>query len=124
VLLSKRKVQGNGTGEFGGPGGALLPGETMTDAVLRELAEECGPGVMVKNLHMLWSINYRNSRNATHWVGIGFAADYVGGEIIRLEPDKHAPWNWHLLEHLPTPLYWPTARYIDASLSGQKFFEW
>jgi len=123
VLLSQRKTDDNGTGEFGGPGGALEPGEGMKAAILRELAEECGRGVAVENLRAICTINFRNGKSSAHWVGVGFAADYLDGAIENKEPDKHTDWEWYPLDKLPKPLYWPVARYLEAYVSGRNFFE-
>jgi 8-oxo-dGTP diphosphatase len=123
VLLSQRKTERNGTGEFGGPGGALEPGEAMEASILRELSEECGPTVAISNLRQICTINYRNDKSPTHWVGIGFAADYIDGAIKNSEPDKHTAWGWYPINKLPAPLYWPIARYIEAYTSGKNFFE-
>lgn len=109
VLLAQRKRPDNGLGEFGGPGGALDPGEGLMESILRELSEECGRDVKVKNLRMTCAINYRNGQSSTHWVGIGFCADYAGGEIRLMEPEKHETWKWHPLGNLPSPMYWPIA---------------
>jgi len=72
---------------------------------------------------MVCAINYRNDQSLTHWVGIGFCAEYVGGEIKLMEPDKHAARQWHSLDDLPSPMYWPIARYIEAYKTGQNLFE-
>ena len=123
VLLAQRKRADNGRGEYGGPGGTLEPGEGLENSILRELAEECGPDVSVKNLRMICAINYRSGQTPTHWVGIGFCGDYAGGEIRLMEPDIHGAWGWHSLEDLPNPMYWPIARYIEAYKTGQNLFE-
>jgi ADP-ribose pyrophosphatase YjhB (NUDIX family) len=91
VLLARRKLANNGLGEFGGPGGALKPGESFGESIRRELLEECGPHIEVNNLRMVCAINYRNGQSPTHWVGIGFAAEYVKGEIALKEPNKMKP---------------------------------
>ena len=123
VLLARRKLNANGLGEFGGPGGALLPGESFEESIRRELAEECGPDVEITNLRMVCAINYRNGKSSTHWVGIGFVADYARGEIKLMEPDKHDPWQWYDLKKLPEPMYWPAARYIEAYRTNTLLFE-
>lgn len=123
VLMSQRKVDHNGLGEYGGPGGALRPGESLTDSILRELAEECGPDVVVDKLRMVCAINYRNGQSPIHWVGIGFCAEYVSGDIKTMEPEKHVGWEWYTLNDLPSPLYWPMARYIEAYQTGGMLYE-
>jgi 8-oxo-dGTP diphosphatase len=123
VLLSPRKLPNNGLGEYGGPGGSLEPGESFEECVRRELAEECGSDVRITNLRMLCAINYRGGQSQTHWVGVGFAADYVSGDIVLTEPDKHGSWEWYDSDNLPTPLYWPITKYLESYRTGERFFE-
>lgn len=123
VLLARRKLSGNGLGEFGGPGGALMPGESLDESIRRELLEECGPDIEIANLRMVCAINYRNGQGSTHWVGIGFAADYIKGEVQLMEPEKHEVWEWHDLNSMPEPMYWPLAKYIEAYQTGTTLFE-
>jgi hypothetical protein len=56
-------------------------------------------------------------------VGIGFAAEYVKGEVALKEPNKNEAWEWHDLYNLPDPLYWPMAKYIEAYKTGTMLFE-
>ena len=123
VLLSQRKSNDNGFGEYGGPGGALQPGESLKASILRELIEECGADIKLDSLRTVCTISYRNDQSTTHWIGVGFCAEYVSGNISNSEPDKHTGWAWYDLASLPNPLYWPMAKYIEAYKTGVNLFE-
>ena len=121
VLLHRRKGE-NGRGEWGGPGGELMYLETFDEAIMRELTEECGIGIEIADLKMICAINFRGKRDA-HWVGIGYTAKLVSGEPKLMEPDKQEAWQWFSLDELPSPLFTPTANYIEAFSTGKIVFE-
>jgi len=69
ILLGKRKGA-HGAGEYAGFGGHLEGLETFEDGLLRELAEEGGPDIKVKNLRFLSVTNLRKYA-PKHYVDIG-----------------------------------------------------
>lgn len=58
-----------------------------------------------------------------HFVDISFAADWVSGEPENTEPEKMTEWQWFPLDNLPSPLFPPVARYLEAMAAGQNFLD-
>ena len=121
ILLGKRKGS-HGEGEYGGPGGHLEYGETCAETALRELSEECGDDIKVKNLRMLCVTDILKYL-PKHYVDIGFVADWVSGEPQIMEPDRVESWGWYDLDDLPSPLFGAEDNYIEALKSGQAYFQ-
>jgi 8-oxo-dGTP diphosphatase len=109
-----------GKGQHGSIGGHLEYGETAEQAVLRELAEECG--IKVKNLRFLCVADFL-THAPKHYVDIGFVADWESGEPQVLEPDKCEGWEWRDLDdNLPENHFPPMAGYIEAYKTGKRYF--
>ena len=121
ILLGKRK-SALGLGEYGGPGGHLELLETFEECILRELAEEAGPHIKVKNVRFLCLTNMRKYA-PKHYVDIGMAADWMSGEPRVEEPNKLESWEWYDIEHLPSPLFGVEPNYIEAYKTGKAYFE-
>ena len=122
VLLGRRMVAGNGEGDYAAVGGEMEFGESVEAAILRELAEECGDEVQVRDLKQISVINWRNP-GGDQWIGLGSVAWLAAGEPRRTEPHKMGEWGWYDLENLPKPLYVPTAWTIEAYLTGKVWFD-
>lgn len=118
VLWGKRKgALGNGL--WGGVGGHLEHGETAEQAILRELAEECG--MTVKNLRMLCVSDFL-THFPRHYLDIGFVAEWESGEAKIMEPDKLERWEWRDLDDLPDHVFAPMRGYIEAYKTGKNYF--
>jgi 8-oxo-dGTP diphosphatase len=118
VLLGKRKGS-IGAGEYGLVGGHVEYGETLEQAVLRELSEECG--IEVQNVRMLCVSDLLNYP-PKHYVDIGFVADWKAGEPKVLEPDKREGWEWVDLGSIPENVFGTTREYIEAYRGGKTYF--
>ena len=121
VLLHKRKGA-HGAGEYASPGGHLELGETIEECVLREIKEEAGPSLKVKNIKFLSFINLRKYM-PKHCAHIQMSAEWVSGEPRVMEPDKNDDWAWYKLDNLPTPLFGTTNQALEAYKTGKNFFE-
>jgi ADP-ribose pyrophosphatase YjhB (NUDIX family) len=81
VLLVKRENE-PGRGKWSIPGGLINLGETMKNAVKREVEEEAGLRVDVEVLDVFDAIIYDDkSRVRFHYVIVSFMAKLLGGEI-------------------------------------------
>lgn len=92
-FLAKRGVKAQnepGTWEF--PGGAIELGETMAQAIKREIKEEFG--VTVKPLKPMLPIDHLIPREKQHWIAIPYLAILKSGKPKILEPEKCMEIGW------------------------------
>ena len=118
VLLGKR-LGSHGTNEYGGPGGHLEYGETIEQAALREIAEECG--IKVKNLRML-CVSDLLTYFPKHYVDVGFVANWESGEPKVLEPHKLESWKWYDMDNMPSRLFGCMTAYVESYKTGKSYF--
>ncbi len=95
--------------------GFVEPGETLEEAVVREVQEEAG--ISVKNIRYFGSQPWP----FPHSLMIGFTAEYAGGEIV-LDDDEIMDARWFTADRLPDlPGSISIARrLIDSFLARQK----
>lgn len=120
-MLHQRK-SALGTNYWGSGGGHLELGESLQEAALRELSEEAGLEVRVENVRFLCIYNF-TAMNPKHYVDVGFIADWVSGEPTNNSPRETTDWKWFDLEDLPSPLFPPLSKYLEALKTGQCFFD-
>lgn len=120
ILLAKRKGA-LGTGEYGGPGGKMESQETFEETILRELAEEAGSDIKIKNIKFLCLTNLRKYA-PEHYVDIGMVAEWVSGEPIQTEPHKLGKWSWYDIDDLPSPIFACEPNYVEAYKTGRVYF--
>ncbi len=82
VLLIQRGKE-PGRGRWGLPGGAIELGETLRDAAVREVREECGIeialGKVIDAVDILWRDDA--GRAQYHYVVVDLIAQYVSGDV-------------------------------------------
>lgn len=104
LFLSKRSK--NATNEHGCwevPGGKVDFGETLQDAVKREIKEEYG--VDIELVEQFPAANHLIKAEKQHWVPTTFLAKIKSGQKPKiLEPKKCDAINWFNLDKLPKPL--------------------
>ena len=120
ILLGKRKAA-HGMGEYAGFGGHLEGLESFEEGLLRELGEEGGTEIKVRNLRFLCVTNLRKYA-PKHYVDIGMVAEWVSGEPQVMEPDKIESWEWHDINDLPEPLFGVIGNYVAAYKTGKTYF--
>lgn len=117
LFLSKRSK--NATNERGCwevPGGKVNFGETLQDAVKREIKEEYG--VDIELIEQFPAANHLIPSEKQHWVPTTFLAKIKKGQKPKiLEPDKCDAIGWFALNTLPHPLSIITQ--IDLKVLGQ-----
>jgi 8-oxo-dGTP diphosphatase len=123
VALHQRKGRhGLGKGYWGSGGGHLELGESLEAGALRELAEEAGKQVIVRNVKFLGVMNF-TQMPPSHFVDVSFVAEWVSGEPTNNAPDETGDWQWFDIEKMPSPLFPPLEKYLIALKTGQIFFD-
>lgn len=103
VFLAKRgpKAQNErGLWEF--PGGAVEFGETLHNALIREIREEYGITIAVGDL--LTVTDHILPAEKQHWVSPSFICRIAQGEPTICEPEKCAAIGWFALDAIPSDL--------------------
>jgi 8-oxo-dGTP diphosphatase len=121
ILLGKRKGS-HGEGEYAAPGGHLEIGETIKECVRRELDEEVGPQLKIRDLRFSCFTNLRRYE-PKHYADIGMVAIWDAGVPKVMEPHKIESWDWYPMDDPPMPLFGADELYIEAYRTGQTFFE-
>ena len=112
VLLIKRSADAKSEpGTWARPGGAVELGETVEEALSREMIEEVG--LEIKNPKIL-DVTTQTPPGA-NWVALGYIATAVGDPLkaTNKEPHKHDDLQWFSLDNLPSPL----AAFVQKALS-------
>ncbi len=124
VLLGKRHQDPekassllNGAGTWTMPGGKLHFGETFEEGAKREVMEETG---LKLNQVNIICIN-QDMVETAHFITIGLFSDDIEGEPQVLEPDEITEWHWFDLNHLPAPIYFPSAKVLE-NYKQEKFY--
>jgi mutator protein MutT len=93
IFLSQRGPEAkNEPGKWIGPGGAIEFGETLSQALVREMEEEYG--FTVESVELLGVYDHILPENDQHWVSPTFICKVVSGEPQNLEPNKCSAIGW------------------------------
>ncbi|MCR4329241.1 MAG: NUDIX domain-containing protein [Candidatus Roizmanbacteria bacterium] len=85
------------------PGGKVEFGETLQQAIKREIQEEYG--VAIELIQQFPAANHLIPNEKQHWVPTTFLAQFKNSQKPKiLEPDKCDGIGWFPLNKLPTPL--------------------
>lgn len=104
ALLGLRKSS-HGAGEWCFPGGHLEFGETIFQTAERETEEETGLKVGKMELISVADEMRYIKTDDKHYLNIGVKADYQGGDLKIMEPDKCEEWRWFDLNRLPKNIF-------------------
>ena len=103
VLLMKRGPKAkNEVGSWIIPGGTVEFGETLRQAIAREVKEELGIDIEIDG--QLPAYNHILPEEKQHWVTNVFPAHIAHGIPEIKEPGKCDEIGWFALDALPTPL--------------------
>ena len=107
TLLARRAINSkNEIGVWNKVGGAIEFGETIVEALKREVLEEIG--IEIGDIEFLSYTDHILKDENQHWVGMNFMARIKSGEPKILEPDKNDDLRWFKFEEIPTNLAMPT----------------
>ncbi len=103
VFLAKRGPKAKnerGTWEF--PGGGVEFGETMADCIKREIFEEYGIKIELKD--QLEALDHLIPDEKQHWVAVTFIANIIKGKPKIMESEKCSEIGWFEIDKLPQPM--------------------
>ena len=84
------------------PGGSVEYGETLAEALVREMAEEYGVEIAVGEL--LDVVDHILPEEGQHWVSPTFVCRIVSGQARILEPAKCSEIGWFYPDEIPGDL--------------------
>ncbi len=113
LMMKRSKAAKNEHGCWEIPGGSVDFGETLAQAIVREMKEEIGADVIVEQ--QLLSINHLIPGEGQHWVSTPFLVKIVPGQTAKImEPHKCDGLGWFTLDKLPKPLAITTALNLEV----------
>jgi ADP-ribose pyrophosphatase len=98
-VLLLRRVKAPEAGKWTVPGGKVEFGETLQNALVREVKEEIGTDIGV--ISLLGVVDHILPDEQTHWVAPIFLAVIKEGSPVNNEPDKHYDMGWFAIDALP-----------------------
>lgn len=102
------------------PVGKASPGEPITSTAVRELAEETGLVVDPADLQLVHVIHSSfGVESPTGFVTIVFAAHRWSGDLVNLEPEKHAVADWIDVAVIPEAFVSTTGAALRSYLAGE-----
>lgn len=123
LFLAQRGPQAqNERGLWELPGGSVEFGETLADALRREIYEEFGIWIAVGEL--LDVVDHLLPEEGQHWVSPTFLCTLLEGTPMIQEPEKCSAIGWFHPHALPTPLTQITQKNVAryAGRIGSKAF--
>lgn len=84
------------------PGGSVEFGETMREALIREIQEEYG--VTIDIVELLTVTDHILPNEGQHWISPSFICRIIEGTPVIREPEKYAAIGWFSLDDIPRPL--------------------
>lgn len=103
LFLAKRGPEArNEQGAWEFPGGGVKFGETLIEAIKREIFEEYGIEIEIHGL--LGVFDHILPVEKEHWVSVAYVASHLNGEAKIYEPEKCEAIGWFPLENLPKPI--------------------
>ena len=103
VFLSKRGPRAkNERGKWDFPGGGVEFGETLEDALKREIREEFG--IEIEIMDFLEVCNHILPEEKQHWISPTFIARFVSGTPKIMEPGKIEDIGWFPIGSIPENL--------------------
>jgi 8-oxo-dGTP pyrophosphatase MutT (NUDIX family) len=117
VALSLKK-RGFGKDFLNGYGGKVQEGETPEGAAIRELAEECGIGVVPENLNKVAVIDFFDGEKPVFECHVFFVTTWHGDPV---ESEEMATPEWFKVESMPYDRMWKADRdWLPFIFSGKK----
>jgi len=131
VLLFRRGnkaafIRRQNTGWYDGyyalPGGKVEPGESFTQAAIREAKEEVGIDLKTEDLNILLVAHLKGVDGGI-WVNVIFEAKQWEGDLINAEPHHSSELVWQDIDNLPKNTVPNTFIYLEALKAGKHYVE-
>ena len=126
ILLLRRHQTGIDDGHYVVPMGAIEGNETITQAIVREAAEEANIRLQPEHLqvcHLMHRFHPMPQGLSFEQIDIYFRAHTYEGIIENLEPHKCDELKFYLLDHIPEKTVPFIKHAIDCMRKGQFFSE-
>lgn len=119
-LIGLRAKHKSGGGQWGLVGGTQAIGETMEQTLQRELFEEIGINVELKDIK--WDNFFQCiATEKVHFDHHGFVVEKWTGEVENKEPDKCDELKWVKEEDLPLDNFFVSKGNLVNYLNGEKY---
>lgn len=119
VLLSERANTGYADGYFSVPGGHVDGGETILEALDREVLEEVG--IKLDKAERQTHVMHRMVSPSEERIDYFFVVKEWQGEPRNMEPDKYAQLQWSPVNKLPQNMV-PYVRFALDQIKNQQTF--
>lgn len=124
ILLHQRQNTGYMDGYWDLAGtGHIDPGETATEAVVRECQEELGIKVNLENLQLVHTVHRVGAQDNFPYLYLYFSVKEYSGKPRIMEKTKNAQLAWFSLDQLPDKMIFDRRRALENSFSGQIYDE-
>ncbi len=117
---AKADSEMHGEGTWTMPGGKLEFGESFEIGAVREVLEETGVEIDIKDLEVISLTN--DILPDVHFVTVGLICKNYNGEAKVMEPDEITQWEWFSIDQLPSPLFKPSEKILKNYKEG-KFYK-
>ncbi len=86
-------------------GGGLEVGETMHDAIIREMREEIGATPFNIEYLGVREVFREHGGQKTHWIAFDYKVQVDPTEVAIMEPDMCSELRWCTLSEIPEPMH-------------------
>jgi mutator protein MutT len=123
ILLSRRFQTGWQDGNYSLPAGHIDGGETLRQAMARELSEEVGVEALLGDLNFTVIIHRNSGDISNERIDIFFLVKKWQGKIKNMEPEKCDDLRWFDLDNLPENMAPGIKEAIDCYRNKISYYE-